>query len=52
MRRAAVCLGSVIIAAITGVWLHAPEKLAAAPPASVMGRLPLHFVPNRGQADP
>ncbi len=52
MRRAAVCLGPVIIAAITGVWLHAPEKLAAAPPASVMGRLPLHFVPNRGQTDP
>jgi hypothetical protein len=52
MRRVAICVGPIIIAAITGVWLHAPEKLAASRPASLMGRLPLHFVPNRGQADP
>jgi len=27
-------------------------KARRRPAASVMGRLPLHFVPNRGQADP
>ena len=52
MRRLPRCLGLILIAAFTAVWLCAPERTVATRPGSVLGRLPLHFVPNRGQADP